>query len=142
MIKYFLHVGNRPPKPTRFNLALLSISSAYHTITFTWDLVFSTCYVIEYYSVNPATTYNDSVLVSCPMHVLCPFDRPCVCNVTGQLPMEGINMTISAVNCDGQEGSTAATTVLPKGRCVITFYFSFNCITHNQTPHIKALCRK
>ena len=83
MIKYFLHVGNRPPKPTGFNLALLSISSAYHTIIFTWDLVFSTRYAIEYYSVNPTTTYNDSVLVSCPMHVLCPFDRPCVCNVTG-----------------------------------------------------------
>ena len=45
-----------------------------------------------------------------------------MCNITGQLPMEGINMNISAVNCDGQEGPANTTTVFPKGRYVIKTY--------------------
>lgn len=119
-----VYIGQSPPRPApaNFNVTFHSMNTSSHRITFIWDLIFSTRYAIEYYSINPATTYNDSVLVSCPMHVLCPFDSPCVCNVTGQLPVEGINMTISAVNCDNQEGPTTTTTVLPKGRCVIEFY--------------------
>jgi hypothetical protein len=30
--------------------------------------------------------------------------------------MEGINMSISAVNCDNEEGPTTTATVLPKGK--------------------------
>ena len=90
-----------------------------HRITFTdWDLVFNTRHAIESYNITPAeTTFNDTVLVLCP--VLCPVYEPCVCTISGQFPVEGINMSISAVNCDGQEGPANTTTVLPKGRYVI-----------------------
>ena len=42
-----------------------------------------------------------------------------MCVSNGQLPNEGVNITISAVNCDDQEGSNTTITVLPRGRDVL-----------------------
>jgi hypothetical protein len=108
-----IYVGQSPPAPANFSIKLQSTNSTSHRITFSWDLAFSTRFAIESYIIIPATTFNDTVLVLCPM--LCPFYEPCMCNSTGQLPMEGINMSISAINCDSEEGSTTTATVLPKG---------------------------
>ena len=106
---WFTYIGKSPPAPANFSVKLHSMNSSSHRIIFTWDLVFSARYAIEYYSITPD---RNTILVSCPM--FCPFYKPCVCNSTGQLPMEGITMSlsISAVHCDNQEGPATTNTVI------------------------------
>ena len=50
--------------------------------------------------------------------------------------MEGVNITISAVNCDNVEGPNITTTVSPEGITIIKVYFSLESALgnmHNQT---------
>ena len=110
-----------PPKPADFNTIVRSVMNSPDSnvnITLVWDTIFNSRFVIEFY----IATISDTA--SCPMS--CPSDRPCVCVNTGQLPMEGVNITISAVNCNNLEGSNTTITVFPQGNCVIKF-----CSAHN-----------
>ena len=118
-----VYVGQSPPAPANFSVKLHSTNSSSHRITFTWDLVFSTRHAIESYiiSITSEIIFRDTILVSCP--ILCPFYNPCVCNSTGQLPMEGITMSlsISAINCDNQEGPATTNTVIFLPRGIVLF---------------------
>ena len=110
----FSRVGP-PPIPAGFTTEIYSVNNSPDSkvnINFIWDMDFSTRHAIESYNISSATTF--SAVVSCRMS--CPLYRPCVCVSNGQLPKEGVNITISAVNCDNQEGPNTTITVWPQGR--------------------------
>ena len=79
-----------------------------------WDVNFSIHHAIESYRIlTSVITFRSDILVLCPQY--CPFETQCVCIVTGQLPSEGVDVTISAVNCNNLEGPNNTITLLPKG---------------------------
>ena len=80
-------------------------------ITFIWDDGFNSANAVTKYflSVNSSSLFggDGSNDITCPLS--CSVDEVCTC--TGQLGRDGVNVNISAVNCDDQEGPPRTVTV-------------------------------
>ena len=81
-------------------------------VTFTWDMNFNSAYEIVAYK----TVVTMLSRITCPTS--CPPSEPCQCNHIGSLAKEGENITISAVNCDDQEGPNTTIILRPQGLIV------------------------
>ena len=79
------------------------------TIAFTWDMSFNSNHVVVEYRI--IVTMLD--IISCP--ISCSPNKLCQCNGTQQLAKDGVSITISAVNCNEQEGPNATVILKPQG---------------------------
>ena len=91
-----------PPIPLGIDTSLEETNEALIFLNLTWDSNFNSDYAITSYIIAPETTAMGNPVLTCP-HSCYP-DNPCQCN--GIVREDHVNITISAVNCRNQEGTS------------------------------------